>query len=100
MQRCVPSGERSPTAFGHANHVHAAQHQGDHAQLRQSDDLVVQQADGATVIEYKTGQPSPNYEKQVQRYMSLLAQATGQTVDGVLIYLDQQTIQRFPAVTA
>ena len=41
-----------------------------------------------TVVEYKTGAPTPAHEAQLQRYMSLIAKASALPVRGALVYLD------------
>ena len=51
-------------------------------------DLVVNDGKAITVVEYKTGAPTPAHEAQLQRYMSLIAKASALPVRGALVYLD------------
>ncbi len=53
-------------------------------------DLLVDAGTHWVVIDYKTGQPDPAYDEQIQRYMGLLAAAQERPVQGVLVYLDMQ----------
>lgn len=46
-----------------------------------------------TVLEYKTGQPSPEHETQLSRYLGLMRRITGQAASGFLVYLDQRVIR-------
>jgi ATP-dependent exoDNAse (exonuclease V) beta subunit len=53
-------------------------------------DLLLLEDKRALVVEYKTGQPSPENEKQVKRYLKLLRDMYGTEKDlrGLLVYLD------------
>lgn len=53
-------------------------------------DLLLLDEDQALVVEYKTGQPSPENEKQVKRYLRLLREMYGDSkkLKGILVYLD------------
>ena len=51
-------------------------------------DLVVDDGKRITVVEYKTGAPTPAHEIQLQRYMRLISKAAPRPVRGVLVYLD------------
>lgn len=51
-------------------------------------DLVADDGKRITVVEYKTGAPTPAHEVQLQRYMRLISKATPRPVQGVLVYLD------------
>lgn len=51
-------------------------------------DLVADDGKRITVVEYKTGMPTPAHEIQLQRYMRLISKATPRPVRGVLVYLD------------
>ena len=64
-------------------------------------DLMVDDGDTCTVVEWKTGRPSDDHVAQVRRYLGLLAEATGRGpsgahgggVRGVLVYLDGRTLR-------
>jgi ATP-dependent exoDNAse (exonuclease V) beta subunit len=64
-------------------------------------DLMVDDGQTCTVVEWKTGRPSDDHVAQVRRYLGLLAEATGRGpsgvhgggVRGVLVYLDGRTVQ-------
>ena len=61
-------------------------------------DLLVAEAWGTLVIDYKSGQADPGHVRQVRRYVeSLTALADAGEVRGLLVYLD---LQRFQLVTA
>ncbi|WP_321402884.1 UvrD-helicase domain-containing protein [Maridesulfovibrio sp.] len=53
-------------------------------------DLLLLEEKKALVVEYKTGQPSPENEKQVKRYLKLLKAMYGEEKElcGLLVYLD------------
>ncbi len=53
-------------------------------------DLLLMEEKQVLVVEYKTGQPSPENEKQVKRYLKLLREMYGESkvLKGVLVYLD------------
>ncbi|WP_432737533.1 UvrD-helicase domain-containing protein [Maridesulfovibrio sp. FT414] len=53
-------------------------------------DLLLLEEGQALVVEYKTGQPSPENEAQVKRYLKLLHEmyADSKKLKGVLVYLD------------
>lgn len=53
-------------------------------------DLLLLEAKRALVVEYKTGKPSPENEKQVKRYLKLLKKMYGSEKElrGLLVYLD------------
>eukprot|EP01022_Parablepharisma_sp_SALTPOND_P028720 TRINITY_DN71532_c0_g1_i1.p1 TRINITY_DN71532_c0_g1~~TRINITY_DN71532_c0_g1_i1.p1 ORF type:complete len:138 (+),score=21.51 TRINITY_DN71532_c0_g1_i1:1-414(+) len=58
-------------------------------------DLLYMTADEALVIEYKTGQPSPEHRTQVRKYLSLLKKMTGPpaTMRGLIVYLDERNTE-------
>lgn len=59
-------------------------------------DLMVDDGETCTVVEWKTGRPSDDHVAQVRRYLGLLAEATGRGpagVRGVLVYLDGRTLR-------
>ncbi len=59
-------------------------------------DLMVDDGETCTVVEWKTGRPSDDHVAQVRRYLGLLADATGRGpagVRGVLVYLDGRTVR-------
>ncbi|EGY26952.1 uvrD/REP helicase family protein [Desulfovibrio sp. A2] len=59
-------------------------------------DLMVDDGETCTVVEWKTGRPSDDHVAQVRRYLGLLAEATGRGsagVRGVLVYLDGRTVR-------
>ncbi len=58
-------------------------------------DLLLLEENRALVVEYKTGTPSADNEKQVKRYMRLLKEMYGNTKElrGLLVYLDEQFTQ-------
>ncbi|WP_165077499.1 MULTISPECIES: UvrD-helicase domain-containing protein [unclassified Desulfovibrio] len=61
-------------------------------------DLLVREAWGTLVIDYKSGQPAPEHARQVRSYVENLAAEPGSGVTlGLLVYLD---LQRFQLVTA
>ncbi|CCO24081.1 UvrD-helicase domain-containing protein [Maridesulfovibrio hydrothermalis] len=53
-------------------------------------DLLLLEEKRALVVEYKTGKPSPDNEKQVKRYLKLLKEMYGDEKElrGLLVYLD------------
>ncbi len=55
-------------------------------------DLLLLEENRALVVEYKTGSPSPENEKQVKRYLRLLKEMYGNQKElrGLLVYLDGQ----------
>ena len=55
-------------------------------------DLVVNDGRTITVVEYKTGAPTPAHETQIRRYMNLIAEASALPVRGALVYLDLKRI--------
>lgn len=60
-------------------------------------DLLVTDAHETVVVEYKTGQPSPDHERQVREYMTLLAAMDGAlgvapAMRAVILYLDLKTV--------
>ena len=55
-------------------------------------DLVVDDGKRITVIEYKTGDPTPAHDTQIQRYMRLIAAASSRPIRGVLVYLDHKRL--------
>lgn len=61
-------------------------------------DLVVNDGKRITVVEYKTGAPTPAHETQLQRYMRLIAGASSLPVRGVLVYLDLKRLVAHPLV--
>lgn len=66
-------------------------------------DLMVDDGETCTVVEWKTGRPSDDHVAQVRRYLGLLAEATGRGpggVRGVLVYLDGRTVQPVALRTA
>lgn len=66
-------------------------------------DLMVDDGETCTVVEWKTGRPSDDHVAQVRRYLGLLADATGRGpagVRGVLVYLDGRTVQPVALRTA
>ncbi|WP_028587289.1 UvrD-helicase domain-containing protein [Desulfocurvus vexinensis] len=61
-------------------------------------DLLVTDAHETVVVEYKTGQPSPDHERQVRDYMALLAAMDGAArvapaMRAVILYLDLKTVR-------
>ncbi|WP_353117777.1 UvrD-helicase domain-containing protein [Nitratidesulfovibrio sp.] len=59
-------------------------------------DLMVDDGETCTVVEWKTGRPSDDHVAQVRRYLGLLAEGTGRGpggVRGVLVYLDGRTVR-------
>eukprot|EP01022_Parablepharisma_sp_SALTPOND_P016256 TRINITY_DN23573_c0_g1_i1.p2 TRINITY_DN23573_c0_g1~~TRINITY_DN23573_c0_g1_i1.p2 ORF type:complete len:1096 (-),score=331.17 TRINITY_DN23573_c0_g1_i1:4405-7692(-) len=58
-------------------------------------DLLVSMPGEVLVIEYKTGQPSPDHVTQARRYLNLLAQMepSGTTLAAHIVYLDLQRIE-------
>ncbi|HEU6438569.1 MAG TPA: UvrD-helicase domain-containing protein [Nitratidesulfovibrio sp.] len=59
-------------------------------------DLMVDDGETCTVVEWKTGRPSDDHVAQVRRYLGLLSEATGRGptgVRGVLVYLDGRTVR-------
>uniref|UniRef100_B8DL18 DNA 3'-5' helicase n=1 Tax=Nitratidesulfovibrio vulgaris (strain DSM 19637 / Miyazaki F) TaxID=883 RepID=B8DL18_NITV9 len=66
-------------------------------------DLMVDDGETCTVVEWKTGRPSDDHVAQVRRYLGLLAEATGRGpagVRGVLVYLDGRTVRPVALRTA
>jgi ATP-dependent exoDNAse (exonuclease V) beta subunit len=69
-------------------------------------DLLVRDAEGITVLEYKTGAAQPGHRAQLGRYLALLAAspALGPSprVRGLLVYLDERRVEpvTVPAVPA
>ncbi|MDR0238717.1 MAG: UvrD-helicase domain-containing protein [Deltaproteobacteria bacterium] len=51
-------------------------------------DLLVDEGDRYTVLEYKSGNVEPGHVPQVRRYLTLLERACGRRTRSVLIYLD------------
>jgi RecB family endonuclease NucS len=51
-------------------------------------DLLVDEGDRYTVLEYKSGNVEQGHVPQVRRYLALLEHARGRRTRGVLIYLD------------
>ena len=78
-------------AFGTPEH---ALLDGDGRQYRV--DLLVDDGDKLTAIEYKTGTPgplpAPAHQEQLSRYLRLLGEASGLPVRGVLVYLDRRQL--------
>lgn len=60
---------------------------------RHRTDLLVDDGTTRTVVEYKTGNPTPDHALQVRRYLSLLAAMNSRLVHGVLVYLDLREIR-------
>lgn len=58
-------------------------------------DLVVNDGEKITVVEYKTGTPTAAHQTQLRGYMDLLATASALPVQGVLVYLDLKRLERF-----
>ena len=58
-------------------------------------DLVVNDGEKITVVEYKTGTPTVAHQTQLRGYMDLLATASALPVQGVLVYLDLKRLERF-----
>ncbi|MGJ3522383.1 UvrD-helicase domain-containing protein [Nitratidesulfovibrio sp. D1] len=59
-------------------------------------DLMVDDGQTCTVVEWKTGRPSDDHVAQVRRYLGLLAEAAGRGpggVRGVLVYLDGRVVR-------
>ncbi|MEG2140960.1 MAG: 3'-5' exonuclease, partial [Bilophila sp.] len=56
-------------------------------------DLVVDEGKTMTIVEYKTGAPTPAHEAQLQRYMNLVGRAVAVPVRGVLVYLDLRQLE-------
>jgi ATP-dependent exoDNAse (exonuclease V) beta subunit len=59
-------------------------------------DLLAETAERVTVIEYKTGRPHPEHERQVRRYLDLLKRmesARGRELGGVIVYLGERRIE-------
>lgn len=59
-------------------------------------DLMVDDGQTCTVVEWKTGRPSDDHVAQVRRYLGLLAEAAGRGpggVRGVLVYLDGRMVR-------
>jgi len=61
-------------------------------------DLLVTDPHETVVVEYKTGQPSPDHERQVREYMALLAAMddaarVAPAMRAVILYLDLKTVQ-------
>ena len=57
-------------------------------------DLIVDDGQRLTVVEYKTGGKRPAHHEQVRTYMRLLAATSPLPVEGVLVYLDLRTLDR------
>ena len=78
-------------AFGTPEH---ALLDGDGRQYRV--DLLVDDGDRLTAVEYKTGTagelPAPAHVEQLLRYLRLLNEASGLPVRGVLVYLDRRQL--------
>ena len=78
-------------AFGTPEH---ALLDGDGRQYRV--DLLVDDGDRLTAVEYKTGTPgdlpAPAHVEQLSRYLRLLNEASGLPVRGVLVYLDRRQL--------
>ncbi|MBR3880894.1 MAG: UvrD-helicase domain-containing protein [Mailhella sp.] len=78
-------------AFGTPEH---ALLNGDGRQFRV--DLLVDDGHELIAVEYKTGTsgelPAPAHTEQLSRYLKLLKDASGQSVRGVLVYLDRRAI--------
>ncbi len=59
-------------------------------------DLLVDEGDRLTAVEYKTGLPErvplPEHEAQLAAYRALLREATGLPVRGALVYLDRREL--------
>jgi RecB family endonuclease NucS len=59
-------------------------------------DLLVDDGDRLTAVEYKTGTPgdlpAPAHVEQLSRYLRLLNEASGLPVRGVLVYLDRRQL--------
>ena len=54
-------------------------------------DRIVVDTDFVTVIDYKTGDEKPGYTEQITKYMSILRDFyPGQTVKGLLLYIDRK----------
>jgi RecB family endonuclease NucS len=53
-------------------------------------DMLVDEGDRYTVLEYKSGNVEEGHVPQVRRYLALLERACGRRARGVLIYLDLQ----------
>lgn len=52
-------------------------------------DRLVEEPDGSLlVLEYKSGQPRPEYVEQIGRYLRLLHSGSGKKTRGLLVYLD------------
>ena len=63
--------------------------------LERRPDLLVTDPDETVVVEYKTGQPSADHERQVREYMALLAGMDGlaPAMRAVILYLDLKTVR-------
>lgn len=64
----------------------------EHGDLHRAD-LVVDDGQSFTIVEYKTGAPTPAHETQLQRYLNLIGKAVSRPVQGVLVYLDLQRLE-------
>ena len=58
-------------------------------------DLVVNDGQRVTIIDYKTGERSPAHEAQLRHYMRLFAAAQPLPVSGALVYLDLRRVFRY-----
>ena len=61
-------------------------------------DLVVNDGEHITVVEYKTGEPSPAHRHQIATYMRLIAGGTGLPTDGAIVYLDKKNLAIQPVI--
>lgn len=59
-------------------------------------DKLIDQGDSWTIVEYKTGQPSPVHESQVRDYVNALKKISDRPVHGFLIYTDSLDCREVP----
>ena len=57
-------------------------------------DRVIVSGDAAIVIDFKFGEQSEVYNRQVKRYVSLIADMGYRKVEGYLWYVDSDTIEQ------
>jgi ATP-dependent exoDNAse (exonuclease V) beta subunit len=77
IRKAVISGRPESAIMDQKGNVHRA-------------DLLYMTAEEALVIEYKTGNPSPEHHTQVKKYISLLSQMPShpELIRGLIVYLD------------
>ncbi|MDR2892288.1 MAG: UvrD-helicase domain-containing protein [Deltaproteobacteria bacterium] len=93
-RRWLQQGRREQSLLGYQRDAEAGK-AGGQAELRRVD-LLVEEANGLLLVEYKSGQPQPEHYEQIRHYIDLVAASSrGQekTVRGALIYLDQRRIE-------